>query len=193
MLNALPAPYVDHVCNANDLSQFANETFGEIYASHVVEHLDYTGELVATLKEWHRVLTPGGRLYVSVPDLDTLAQLILAKDRLTVNERFFVMRMVFGGHIDRYDYHMVGLNEDFLTEFLTAAGFMNLRRVAEFGLFTDTSSMRFKDVPISLNLIAEKPAVSELTEEDLDRDIGRNEPCPCGSGKKFKHCHGKLK
>lgn len=22
--------------------------------------------------------------------------------------------------------------------------------------------------------------------------IGRNEPCPCGSGKKFKHCHGKL-
>ncbi|MEO7242908.1 MAG: preprotein translocase subunit SecA [Variovorax sp.] len=23
--------------------------------------------------------------------------------------------------------------------------------------------------------------------------VGRNEPCPCGSGKKFKHCHGKLK
>ncbi|MGA2487434.1 MAG: preprotein translocase subunit SecA [Roseiarcus sp.] len=22
--------------------------------------------------------------------------------------------------------------------------------------------------------------------------IGRNEPCPCGSGKKFKHCHGQL-
>jgi preprotein translocase subunit SecA len=21
-------------------------------------------------------------------------------------------------------------------------------------------------------------------------DVGRNEPCPCGSGKKFKHCHG---
>ncbi len=20
--------------------------------------------------------------------------------------------------------------------------------------------------------------------------IGRNDPCPCGSGKKFKHCHG---
>ncbi|MCG6860955.1 MAG: preprotein translocase subunit SecA [Chromatiaceae bacterium] len=23
------------------------------------------------------------------------------------------------------------------------------------------------------------------------RKIGRNEPCPCGSGKKYKHCHGK--
>ncbi|MEL7460440.1 MAG: SEC-C metal-binding domain-containing protein, partial [Pseudomonadota bacterium] len=21
---------------------------------------------------------------------------------------------------------------------------------------------------------------------------GRNDPCPCGSGKKFKHCHGRL-
>jgi len=24
------------------------------------------------------------------------------------------------------------------------------------------------------------------------RKVGRNEPCPCGSGKKFKQCHGKL-
>ncbi|WP_414694622.1 SEC-C metal-binding domain-containing protein, partial [Phenylobacterium sp.] len=23
-------------------------------------------------------------------------------------------------------------------------------------------------------------------------DSGRNQPCPCGSGKKFKHCHGAL-
>ncbi len=23
------------------------------------------------------------------------------------------------------------------------------------------------------------------------RKVGRNEPCPCGSGKKYKHCHGK--
>ena len=25
-----------------------------------------------------------------------------------------------------------------------------------------------------------------------ERKIGRNEPCPCGSGKKYKHCHGRL-
>lgn len=25
-----------------------------------------------------------------------------------------------------------------------------------------------------------------------ERKVGRNEPCPCGSGKKFKQCHGKL-
>ncbi|RMF95560.1 MAG: preprotein translocase subunit SecA [Gammaproteobacteria bacterium] len=25
-----------------------------------------------------------------------------------------------------------------------------------------------------------------------ERKIGRNEPCPCGSGKKYKHCHGRI-
>ena len=25
-----------------------------------------------------------------------------------------------------------------------------------------------------------------------EQKVGRNDPCPCGSGKKFKHCHGKL-
>ena len=32
-------------------------------------------------------------------------------------------------------------------------------------------------------------------EEDIfsGENIGRNEPCPCKSGKKYKHCHGQLK
>ncbi len=25
-----------------------------------------------------------------------------------------------------------------------------------------------------------------------EQKVGRNDPCPCGSGKKYKHCHGKL-
>ena len=29
------------------------------------------------------------------------------------------------------------------------------------------------------------------TQQDGPK-VGRNEPCPCGSGKKFKHCHGQL-
>ncbi|HIO14122.1 MAG TPA: preprotein translocase subunit SecA [Chromatiales bacterium] len=29
-------------------------------------------------------------------------------------------------------------------------------------------------------------------EKAIARKVGRNKPCPCGSGKKFKHCHGKL-
>ena len=41
------------------------------------------------------------------------------------------------------------------------------------------------------------PALSGIAERDPGNPatwgkIGRNEPCPCGSGKKFKHCHGQL-
>ncbi len=25
-----------------------------------------------------------------------------------------------------------------------------------------------------------------------EQKVGRNDPCPCGSGKKYKHCHGKV-
>ena len=191
VLNANPAPYVDHVCNANDLSQFADNTFIEIYASHVVEHLDYIGELPNTLKEWNRVLVPGGKVFISVPDLDVLAALILDKNKLSIDERFFVMRMIFGGHVDKYDYHVTGLNAEFLTEFLNAAGYINIRRVQEFGLFNDTSSMLFKGTAISLNMIAEKGGISVSNVDSKSAITGRNQPCPCGSGMKYKHCHGK--
>ncbi|HHU35398.1 MAG TPA: preprotein translocase subunit SecA [Bacteroidetes bacterium] len=26
----------------------------------------------------------------------------------------------------------------------------------------------------------------------IEKKVGRNEPCPCGSGKKYKHCHGRV-
>jgi preprotein translocase subunit SecA len=34
-----------------------------------------------------------------------------------------------------------------------------------------------------------KPKSVQITDEAR---VGRNEPCPCGSGKKYKHCHGSL-
>jgi len=33
----------------------------------------------------------------------------------------------------------------------------------------------------------------EITGQEIDFSaVGRNDDCPCGSGKKYKHCHGKL-
>ena len=42
--------------------------------------------------------------------------------------------------------------------------------------------------------VARTPLVEGFDEADPDTwgNPGRNEPCPCGSGKKFKHCHGRL-
>ena len=39
----------------------------------------------------------------------------------------------------------------------------------------------------------ENDSNSEQTKEPrriITKKIGRNEPCPCGSGKKYKQCHG---
>ncbi|MCY9826289.1 preprotein translocase subunit SecA [Vibrio chagasii] len=38
----------------------------------------------------------------------------------------------------------------------------------------------------------EAEAVSPQTVVRDERKVGRNEPCPCGSGKKYKQCHGKI-
>ncbi|PMH15971.1 preprotein translocase subunit SecA [Vibrio splendidus] len=38
----------------------------------------------------------------------------------------------------------------------------------------------------------EADAVSPQTVVRDERKVGRNEPCPCGSGKKYKQCHGKI-
>ncbi|MGA2325876.1 MAG: methyltransferase domain-containing protein [Bryobacteraceae bacterium] len=160
ILDAIPGPHVDHIGNANDLSRFADGTFAALYASHVLEHFDYMGELFKTLKEWKRVLEPGGTLHISVPDLDVLASLFLRKDQFSVDERFEIQRMMFGGHISPHDYHLVGLNAEFLTVFLRGAGFVDIRQVPELGLFVDTSTMKVGEVLISLNMVAQKPGVS---------------------------------
>jgi preprotein translocase subunit SecA len=36
---------------------------------------------------------------------------------------------------------------------------------------------------------------AEAPKQPMVRDtpkVGRNDPCPCGSGKKYKQCHGAL-
>jgi len=48
---------------------------------------------------------------------------------------------------------------------------------------------------MSLNhgeLFDENEMQSAQTYRRLEKKIGRNDPCPCGSGKKYKSCHGSL-
>jgi predicted SAM-dependent methyltransferase len=153
VIDAIPGPHVDHVGDAADLARFPDATFKEVYASHVLEHFDYHERIGLVLREWRRVLVPGGNLYVSVPDLERLCHLYLTPG-LAPEGRFHVMRMMFGGHIDAYDYHVAGIDEHFLARELQAAGYSAGRRVAAFNLFDDTSVMQFLGVPISLNMVA---------------------------------------
>jgi preprotein translocase subunit SecA len=68
-----------------------------------------------------------------------------------------------------------------------------LRREAE----ALAERMQFQHAEASAMPVAE---AEEAAEGDLavatpvrsEPKIGRNEPCPCGSGKKYKHCHGQV-
>ncbi|UTZ20767.1 preprotein translocase subunit SecA [Vibrio campbellii] len=44
--------------------------------------------------------------------------------------------------------------------------------------------------PLSEGEESEEGAHQPMVREE--RKVGRNEPCPCGSGKKYKQCHGKI-
>ena len=52
---------------------------------------------------------------------------------------------------------------------------------------TDMSQMRASHSDLSTN--GEQKV---NTPVKVDKGVGRNDPCPCGSGKKYKNCHGKI-
>ena len=50
---------------------------------------------------------------------------------------------------------------------------------------------------LNLNIAVsqEEPKKEEkeiILESKAEKKVGRNEKCPCGSGKKFKYCHGNV-
>lgn len=157
ILDIEPRPEVDFIGNAANLEQFANNSIEAIYASHVLEHFHHglNGELLNTLSEWYRVLQPGGKLYISVPNLGILCWLYL-NDKLSVYDRYYLMAVIFGGQTNEYDVHKVGFDLEILSMFLQEVGFINCTEVEEFGLFNDTSIMRIENFLISLNVIANK-------------------------------------
>jgi len=148
---------VDYVGDASDLSQFEDESIEAIYASHVLEHFYYgiNNELVLTLSEWYRVLKQDGELMISVPDIQTLCHLY-SQPEMGLQERFGIMRIMFGGQINQYDVHKVGFDFDILCYYLAESGFTKCRRVSGFNLFKDCSTLHVFGNPISLNVIVSK-------------------------------------
>jgi preprotein translocase subunit SecA len=53
---------------------------------------------------------------------------------------------------------------------------------------SDAASLAWQPAPVS------RTAAAQIDPQDPSTwgKVGRNEPCPCGSGKKYKHCHGRL-
>ena len=156
ILNIQNGPNVDAVGDCSDLSQFADGSVAEIYASHVFEHVGYLDDLPKALLECRRVLSPGGKLGISVPDFETLCRLFI-HPQLNAEQRFTIMRITFGGQTDAHDFHKVGLTMEFLEDYLKVAGFCDIKRIETHDLFEDSSTLKLGDVSINLNVVARKP------------------------------------
>ena len=56
---------------------------------------------------------------------------------------------------------------------------------------------KYNETKVDLNDANQQAAAQHDTRAEqrtpvrVEKTVGRNDPCPCGSGKKFKHCHGK--
>ncbi len=110
--------------------------------------------------------------------------------------------MQWKDHLQRLDYLKQGIHlrgygqKDPLNEFKKEA----------FGMFSDLlDRVRDETVMITARVDVRKEDKAEFLAKDQaseaenandthvdfsSMDISRNAPCPCGSGKKFKHCHG---
>lgn len=157
IFNVNAGPHVDFVGDILDLSRFADGSVDEIYASHVLEHV-WLEQAKAVLRAFARILAPGGRLMLSVPDLPTLCRIYL-DPRLSQKQSMQVMGMIYGAHLDEHDIHHAGYDETLMRAILTEAGFRRIRRVDDHGMFQDTSVLRIFDMPISLNIQAQRSLV----------------------------------
>lgn len=117
------APHIDHVCGVDTLP-FADCQADLVYASHVLEHFGRQ-QYLEVLREWHRVLKPGGILRLSVPDFAACAKIYHEKgleDGLSG-----LIGLISGGQRDPFDFHKMIFDRPFLTSALHQVGFNEVR------------------------------------------------------------------
>ncbi len=107
----LASPEVDYVGDCLNLAQFGGNSFEAL--TPVTCSSTSLADLKAPLTEWHRVLMPGGKLMVAVPDMNILAQLFVWSD-IKDADKVLMMQMMFGGQTDETDFHCIGFDLEIL-------------------------------------------------------------------------------
>ena len=162
-VDAMPGAPCDVVARVENI-KLADNTVGAIYCAHVFEHLPRQ-DAAAALRQWRRVLRPGGKLYLACPDLEALARAYLAKlgsyDEPEVKRQInLITGVIYGGQHNRYNFHYSGWSFTTLRRLLEETGFTDVRRFAteeiSFRPFRDASFAKMDGVPISLNVEATK-------------------------------------
>jgi predicted SAM-dependent methyltransferase len=111
-----------------------------IFIEHVLEHVDYASDAPAMLKDFHRLLEPGGRLRIVVPDAERFVRAYASRDPAVwkalgfdlsdlpadLHTPMLVLNHIFhqqGEHLFAYDFET-------LAALLEAAGFKEVQKAA---------------------------------------------------------------
>ena len=92
------------------------------------------------------------------------------------------------------EYKREGLKMFKDMEIMIWQGAVNLISQVKAGLQvkTETQPQAMREVHESVSLITgeakKATAINQIAITPSGPTVGRNEPCPCGSGKKYKHC-----
>lgn len=143
----------DYKRDASDLSCFSDGSVDTVYASNILEHWSLN-KTVTVLKEWHRVLKPGGWLYVSVPDFQRAVELY-QKYGLTTWLRYHL----WGDQKHPLNYHYTCFTLATLSKDLIDAGFRDVKRMDKWPFQVSDGSQNVDNAEgklISLNVGALK-------------------------------------
>ena len=107
--------YADIVGDAREGLPFPDDTFDNVFSEHMMEHVDYPHSVTTVLGEMNRVLAPGGKLIVGVPDSEPVIRAYAEGDTEfmeKLKEEWYGRRP----NLDAYDQpidmvHLVGADE----------------------------------------------------------------------------------
>lgn len=146
-------PGTDVIADASDLSLFKDNSVEIVFASQILEHWPIA-RTVDVLKEWRRVLKPGQKLYVSVPDFDAAVKLYQKYGLIP-----WLKYHLWGDQKHPLNYHYVCFTFASLAKDLVDAGFSNVQRIKNFPFEVKGGSTLLNTLtlePISLNVEATK-------------------------------------
>lgn len=114
--------HIDFVCDARHLKMIEDKSVSEIYACHILEHVE-RGEVKDVLFEWNRVLRSKGIIRIAVPNFEAVVEEYLENRDLVCFQG-----LLFGGQTYDYNFHHVAFDYDLLKKYLKDTGFSGIAR-----------------------------------------------------------------